>query len=292
MSRRDELLDIARNLRQYLQWQAAPLSGTAPSPASERDRWEAAQAARQRAALATSLADPEPVPPPRPPATAPSAPVRPSAAPLWENEAFSRGPRKTFQPDPAPRAETLDGIRKDLGDCQRCALGRTRTHIVFGVGSAKARLMFVGEAPGFHEDKQGEPFVGKAGELLDKMIGAMTLSRDEVYIANVLKCRPPENRDPAPDEVAKCSPFLERQIATIQPEVIVALGKFAANLLSGHQGSLNGVRGKWQSYKGIPLMPTFHPAYLLRNPADKAAAWADLKLVMQRLDLEIPEKYR
>ena len=124
------------------------------------------------------------------------------------------------------------------------------------------------------------------------MIVAMTLSREEVYIANVLKCRPPQNRDPLPQEVATCGPFLKRQVAAIQPEVIVDVGKFASNLLSGNDGALSRVRGKWQTWNGLPLMPTFHPAYLLRNPADKALAWGDLKLVMERLEIEIPEKYR
>ena len=152
--------------------------------------------------------------------------------------------------------------------------------------------MFVGEAPGFQEDVQGEPFVGPAGELLDKMILAMTLSRQTVYIANVLKCRPPSNRDPKPDEVALCSPFLKRQVAAVQPEAIVALGRFAGNLLSGKDGSMGQIRGRWHEFEGVPVMPTYHPAYLLRTPSAKGKVWDDLKKVMTRLNLEIPSRYR
>lgn len=286
-------------MRQYLQWQAVPLSGGVPASDDERAEFETARKERQRAGLdhkLTAKSDPPAAPMPALPverAAAPAEPARTAPA-LWKDDSLSRGPRKTFAPsEPAkPRSETLEAVRTELGDCKRCGLCDSRKNIVFGVGSSEARIMFVGEAPGFHEDVQGEPFVGKAGELLDKMVVAMTLSREQIYIANVLKCRPPNNRDPAPDEVATCSPFLERQVAAVQPEVIVALGKFAANLLSGHDGALGRIRGQWQEWNGVPLMPTYHPAYLLRNPADKGKAWDDLKKVMERLELDIPDKYR
>jgi len=176
----------------------------------------------------------------------------------------------------------LDDVRAALGDCTRCKLCSGRKTLVFGVGSPKARLVFVGEGPGAEEDNQGIPFVGAAGQLLTKMIGAMGYARDEVYICNVVKCRPPGNRNPEPDEIAACQPFLEAQLQAIQPEVIVALGKFAAQTLLRSDTPITRLRGQWREYVGIPLMPTFHPAYLLRNPAEKKAAWTDLQAVMSR----------
>ena len=176
----------------------------------------------------------------------------------------------------------LDEVRTSLGDCKRCKLCSGRKNLVFGVGSPKARLVFVGEGPGAEEDNQGIPFVGAAGQLLTKMIGAMGYSRDEVYICNVVKCRPPGNRNPEPDEIAACQPFLEAQLHAIRPEVIVALGKFAAQTLLRTDTPITRLRGQWREYVGIPLMPTFHPAYLLRNAAEKKAAWTDLQAVMSR----------
>jgi len=175
-------------------------------------------------------------------------------------------------------AESLDSIRTDLGDCTRCklhALGRRQ--IVFGVGNPKAALMFVGEAPGRDEDIQGIPFVGRAGQLLTKMIEAIGLRREDVYIANVIKCRPPENRNPEPDEVAACEPFLFRQVGAIGPVVIVALGTFAAQALLKTQESISRLRGRVYKYGGAQLIPTFHPAFLLRSPDRKRDAWEDLK---------------
>lgn len=182
--------------------------------------------------------------------------------------------------------ESLAEIRADLGDCQRCGLGRTRQCLVFGVGNPAARLVLVGEAPGREEDEKGEPFVGEAGRLLDRILLAMGLHRDEVYICNVLKCRPPNNRDPEPGEVATCEPFLIRQLAAIRPEMIVALGRFAIQTLLQSKAPISRVRGTWQQYQGIPLMPTYHPAYLLRNPISKREVWADMKQVMARLQAE------
>jgi DNA polymerase len=176
----------------------------------------------------------------------------------------------------------LDEVRRELGVCKRCKLCSGRKNIVFGVGNPKARLVFVGEGPGAEEDTQGIPFVGAAGHLLTKMIQAMGFSRDEVYICNVVKCRPPGNRNPESDEIEACQPFLEAQLRAIRPEVIVALGKFAAQTLLKTQTPITRLRGQWREYLGITLMPTFHPAYLLRNPAEKKAAWADLQAVMAR----------
>ncbi len=178
----------------------------------------------------------------------------------------------------------LPQIRADLGECTRCKLHATRQNIVFGVGAEDAPLMFVGEAPGEQEDKRGEPFVGKAGELLDKMIEAMGWSRQSVYIANTLKCRPPGNRNPQPDELEQCMPFLRAQIQAIAPRIIVALGRPAANNLLGTDAPISTLRGKFHDRHGVKVMPTFHPAYLLREPAKKREAWADLKLVMAELE--------
>ena len=177
----------------------------------------------------------------------------------------------------------LIAIRDDLGDCRRCKLAAGRNTLVFGVGSPTAELMFVGEGPGADEDAQGEPFVGRAGQLLTKMIEAMGYRREEVYIANVVKCRPPGNRNPEPDEIEACEPFLRRQIEAVGPRVIVALGKFAAQTLLRSAIPITKLRGTWSTYGGVKLMPTFHPAYLLRIPDEKKMAWADLQLVMAEL---------
>lgn len=187
-------------------------------------------------------------------------------------------------PTAAGGRESLAQIRADLGDCQRCSLGATRQSLVFGVGNPHARLVLVGEAPGREEDEKGEPFVGEAGRLLDRILFAMGLSRADVYICNVLKCRPPNNRDPEADEVACCEPFLARQLAAIRPQAIVALGRFAIHTLLQTKVPIGRLRGTWQQYQGLPLMPTYHPAYLLRNPIGKREVWADMKQVMQLLN--------
>ena len=189
----------------------------------------------------------------------------------------------------SPEAALARLEEDELGECRRCGLCERRTNIVFGVGSARARLMFIGEGPGADEDAQGEPFVGRAGQLLDRIIAAMGLSRPEVYIANVVKCRPPGNRDPAPDEQATCLPFLRAQIGIIRPEVIVTLGRVPLMALLGERvPGITRVRGTWYSYEGIPMMPTFHPAYLLRNASAKRPVWEDMQAVMQRLGLPAP----
>jgi DNA polymerase len=191
--------------------------------------------------------------------------------------------------EPMPRklpVVTLESVREEIGDCTRCKLHKGRTNLVFGVGSPTARLMFVGEAPGEDEDKKGEPFVGKAGQLLTKMIEAMGILREDVYICNTVKCRPPNNRNPEPDELGSCEPFLKGQLAAVQPEVIVTLGKFAAQALLRDATPISRLRGNWREYEGIPVMPTFHPAYLLRSPQEKGKVWDDLQQVMKKLGLE------
>ena len=180
-------------------------------------------------------------------------------------------------------ADSLESIQTDIGDCQRCKLAQHRTRIVFGEGSPSARLMFVGEAPGFDEDQQGIPFVGKAGQLLSRIIQAINLTREQVYICNVNKCRPPGNRNPEPDEILACSPFLNRQIASIQPEFICALGTFAAQTLLKTTQPISTLRGQFYVYNGIRLLPTFHPSYLLRSPDKKREVWEDMKLLMNEM---------
>jgi len=186
--------------------------------------------------------------------------------------------------------DALPKIREDIGDCTRCKLHKGRHKIVFGDGSAKAQLVFVGEGPGADEDAQGLPFVGRAGKLLTQMIEAMGLQRKDVYICNVVKCRPPENRAPEPDEVATCSPYLLRQIDVIQPKVIVCLGAVAAKTLLQTNRGITQFRGQWLEWRGRKLMATYHPAYLLRNPNAKGEVWKDLQKVMAELGLQLPKK--
>ena len=188
------------------------------------------------------------------------------------------------QPEAAFRSgQTLPDIRADLGDCRRCPLCKTRTNLVFGEGNSHAGLAFVGEAPGADEDMQGRPFVGKAGQLLTRIIVAMGLQREDVYICNILKCRPPGNRNPKPEEIDACEPFLIRQLQAIRPKVICALGTFAAHTLLKTDVPISLLRGRFHSYQGIPLMPTYHPAYLLRNPGAKKQVWEDVQKIMKAL---------
>ena len=194
------------------------------------------------------------------------------------------GPAHAPPGDPAARLAALRGGA--LADCRACKLHGGRRNVVFGVGDPSARVMFVGEGPGADEDRLGEPFVGRSGELLDRIIAAMGLSRAEVYIANIVKCRPPGNRDPEPDEVAACEPYLQEQIRIVQPEAVVALGKVAAVTLLRVDTSLAQLRGRWHTYEGIPLRATYHPSFLLRQPDMKRAAWQDVQAVMERLGLE------
>lgn len=256
-----ELLDLARQLRAQLERHAGQGAWAAPGGPTARSP-------------APVVAD-----------AASNDPHRPSALPAAvppSNEIDSGVPELVDEPS-RPRLG-LAQIRAELGDCTRCKLHATRTNLVFGVGAEDAVLMFVGEAPGEKEDLAGEPFVGPAGQLLDKMIEAMGWRRESVYIANVLKSRPPGNRNPEPDEVAACSPFLDAQIRAVAPRVIVALGKPAAQHLLQTNAPISALRGQFHDRAGVRVMPTFHPAYLLREPAKKREVWSDLKLVMAELD--------
>jgi DNA polymerase len=197
---------------------------------------------------------------------------------LAKIEQWGRGPKRF--------ADTLEDIRADLGDCQRCPLAEKRRNIVFGAGDPRAKLVFVGEGPGFEEDQQGLPFVGPAGQLLTRIIRAINLDRNQVYICNVIKCRPPGNRNPDSDEINTCFPFLERQIAAIQPKLIVALGTFAAQTLLGTSTPISRLRNRFHEYDGIKVLPTYHPAYLLRNPDKKRAVWEDMKMLMREYRYE------
>jgi len=190
------------------------------------------------------------------------------------------------RPDPSPlkaAGGTLEELLKSAGECDGCQLHKRRTNLVFGSGNPKARLMFVGEAPGGEEDLQGLPFVGRAGQLLTKMIEAIDMNRGDVYIANILKCRPPNNRNPMPEEIAACAPFLREQISIIRPKIICTLGKFASQFLLQSEEPITALRGRFHKYEGIKLMPTYHPAYLLRNPPAKKFVWEDLKKIRDEL---------
>ncbi len=200
-------------------------------------------------------------------------------------------PLPTAAVPPPEREAALEAIRAEIGDCTRCPLAYAGRHtIVFGEGDAKAELMFVGEGPGADEDTSGRPFVGKAGQLLNNMIGAMGLQREQVYIANIVKCRPPGNRAPEYAEATTCSQFLLRQIDVIRPKVIVALGSTAATYLLGVRQPLSALRGQWLSARGAKVVVTYHPAFLLRDPRQKAEAWKDLQRVMGELGLRPPAK--
>lgn len=293
---------LARTLRRQLEF---GLSGYADDGAVARaiDALEQALATSGPSQVAQATAAPAPhtqTGPPRrerpaaderpsPPVPTPDArPERAAAAPPRDaGQVTERMPWMPTSPATGivtePGAAGLTAIREALGDCRRCRLCAERTQIVFGVGDPQARLMFIGEAPGADEDEQGEPFVGRAGQLLTRMISAMGYTREQVYVANVVKCRPPGNRDPEQDEIRECEPFLIRQIDAVQPEVIVTLGRFAFQALTRSKRSIMRSRGTWFEYRGVPAMPTLHPAYLLRNPDAKRDVWADLQQVMARL---------
>ena len=228
------------------------------------------------AATPVPAATPAPAAMPAPAAAAPAGAVTAPPAEMTDAQIAAR----------------WDALRSEVENCKRCPLHATRTQGVLGVGPRRADWLVIGEAPGAEEDRRGEPFVGRAGELLTRIIKAMDdarlidgvpLTRDTVYICNVLKCRPPENRNPEPDEVASCEPFLKKQIELVRPEIIVALGKFAVQTLLQTKAPITKLRGRWHGYHGIKLMPTFHPAYLLRNPADKKLVWEDIKKVIKEM---------
>ena len=220
-------------------------------------------------------------------------PMTAASAAAPATPAVSASPAVSAPPaDPAPPPETLEGVREDLGECTRCKLHGGRTNLVFGVGSPVADLVFVGEAPGRDEDRQGIPFVGRAGQLLTRIIASIGLSRDEVYIANVIKCRPPNNQNPEPDEVAACEPFLFRQLDVIRPRVVVALGAFAVRTLLQTDQAISRLRGRVFDYRGAKLIPTFHPAFLLRSPERKRDVWEDMKRVRALLAEPAPPSGR
>ncbi|AEB10141.1 uracil-DNA glycosylase [Desulfobacca acetoxidans] len=204
------------------------------------------------------------------------------AEPVVKSESIP-APELTLQPAsevPPQEVITLEEVRAELGDCQRCKLWRTRTHLVFGAGDPHARLVFIGEAPGEAEDRQGEPFVGRAGQLLNRLLSKLEISRQEVYITNINKCRPPNNRTPEADEIAACRPFLWKQLQAIRPQVIVTLGAVAIHALLETKAPLNRLRGHWQQWRGIAVMPTFHPSYLLRVPQERVKTWEDMQQVL------------
>jgi uracil-DNA glycosylase family 4 len=281
MSDRETLLELVAALRARLEWcrdtgvevDAMAADGRSTVPATDAiddDSVTLTTTPRQTPRMDGPVAGAG-----RPTAAAP--PVAASAAPDMLDLLVS----------PAVRAASdLPQLRAAIGDCTRCKLAPHRTNLVFGVGNPAAELVFVGEAPGRDEDLRGEPFVGRAGQLLTEIITkGMKLRREDVYIANIIKCRPPQNRNPEPDEIASCEPFLVRQLALIQPKAIVALGTFAAQTLLKTRTPITRLRGAWTDYHGIPLMPTFHPAYLLRNPAEKRVVWEDIQQVMRALGL-------
>jgi DNA polymerase len=277
----DELLSLARGLRGQLQRRIA--HGGWAAPGSPTARLAFAPAIEDELALLEATPDSVPQMLAEVGAAALRAPV-PAIEIDVPAESLARLGRRT-----------LADVRADLGECTRCKLHATRKSIVFGAGAEDAPLMFVGEAPGEQEDRRGEPFVGRAGELLDKMIEAMGWTRDTVWIGNTLKCRPPGNRTPAPDELEQCMPFLKAQITAIAPRIIVALGRPAANQLLGTDAPISALRGTFHDRHGTKVMPTFHPAYLLREPDKKRDAWADLKLVMaelQRIGIRPPNAPR
>lgn len=259
---RRELLALVRETRARLEWWRDTGIEVVPPPAA------VAEPAATEAPVIGPITTPSPLATPPPPE-------------LDEHD--------DFLTHPGVRASaSLPELRTVIGDCQRCKLAPHRTRIVFGVGNPNAELVFVGEAPGRDEDLQGEPFVGAAGQLLTEIIvKGMRIRREDVYIANIIKCRPPQNRDPEPDEIAACEPFLKHQLALIKPKAIVTLGKFAAQCLLKTRTPITRLRGNWTTYQGVPLMPTFHPAYLLRNPADKRLVWQDIQQVMTALGLPL-----
>lgn len=245
------------------------------------------------ALLAQIAAAPEPSTQTQPPAVSaeqhtsqPNIFIEEPAIPA--RKGFSAPPKVADAVVPADRAAVLQAIREEIGDCTRCALHQGRHNLVFADGDPNARLMFVGEGPGADEDAQGLPFVGRAGQLLNNMITAMGLKREQVYIANVVKCRPPGNRTPEPEEANTCMPFLLRQIDVVRPDVLVALGATAATYLLGARQPLAGLRGRVHSVRGARLIVTYHPAYLLRDPRQKKEAWADLQIAMKELGLKPP----
>lgn len=265
---RKDLQNLIADIRSHVEFQRALGVKALEIPASAARPVAAKPAPSQKSSAA-------PVKP-----AAPVSPPRPSAVETARVDAIS-----TALP------ASLEAVQKEIGDCTRCKLNKGRNTIVFGEGNPQAAVLFVGEGPGFEEDQQGRPFVGAAGQLLtDIIVKGMKLRREDVYICNIVKCRPPGNRNPEPDEVDACIGFVKKQIAAIKPKVIVTLGNVPTqNLLNTKQG-ITKLRGVWQDYQGIPVMPTFHPSYLLRSPGEKGKVWEDIKMVMGKLGMEVSRK--
>lgn len=290
----EERRRLIRQVRQRLESLAAAGVAQLPIPMPPLPAVESAPAPRRVAAE-----------PPRPPAPPAIEPTRPAPAPIVAPPAPAYPPRaasslfgeEVIEGPVVPaeeRAALLADMAKQVAVCRLCAnLASSRTQTVFGEGNPRARLMFIGEAPGADEDATGRPFIGRAGQLLTDMITkGMGLKREDVYIANILKCRPPGNRDPQPDESGHCLPYLERQIAIIRPEFLCLLGRISASILLQTALPAGKLRGRWQRYKGIPTIVTWHPAYLLRNPAAKKESWEDLQLLMQAMGIKPPDRKR
>lgn len=274
-STRELLLQITASLRHYTE--ALREGGVFGLPQASQENQDKAEELKSRAIETLRMAVSEPAP--RLPSSSSFQP-KPTLA--------SQGPvgqaGDLFLSPKVQTVQTLEELRAEIGDCRRCKLCHGRTQIVFGVGDPHAELVFVGEGPGRDEDLKGEPFVGRAGQLLTEIITkGMKMRREDVYICNVVKCRPPDNRNPEPNEIAACEPFLIKQLELIKPRLIVALGTFAAQTLLQTKTPISRLRGNWHSYQGIKLMPTLHPAYLLRNPADKKLVWQDIQAVLREM---------
>ena len=282
----DALRDVARQLTESLRWYLESLkdSGVTGLPVASRSLPEVTASVETprvpvRPTATSSLLSPSVVQE-KPIVSQPlSSPAR-----REEVSAMRALTKDLFSSAALDKVNSLEDLRTELGDCTRCKLCQGRTNIVFGVGDPNAELMFVGEGPGRDEDLKGEPFVGRAGQLLTEIITkGMKMRREEVYIANVVKCRPPENRNPEPDEIATCQPFLMKQVELVKPRIIVALGTFAAQTLLQTKTPISRLRGVWHTYQGVKLMPTLHPAYLLRNPNDKKLVWQDIQAVLREM---------
>jgi len=306
MTDRREIYAIARELKRWLEWQGED-DAMDVLPASDqkrealRERFRRRREARnERIQESLKAGAPDEEAPP----DAPTERDADEEDAVWQElgsrriggrsgeagaaESVGDGEESGPRERPETNAEKLQWLRDYMGDCHRCPLGEHRQNLVFGEGDPEARLVFVGEAPGYREDQTGRPFVGPAGELLNDMIGAMGLERGDTYICNVLKSRPPDNRDPRPEEIRECFPFLRKQLEIIEPDVIVTLGRPATQNLLDSDQPLGALRGRWQEWEEIPVMPTYHPAYLLRNADQKRKVWNDLQLVVDRLDLPGP----
>ncbi len=269
---RDTLQQLADSLRSYLETLKESGVGSLPGRVVAEQR-PSVPAVQEPASMVRVAPPASPAAPPQPMMKKEDAVAMPT-----------QQPQDIFVTSQLPNVTTLEDLRAGIGECRRCRLCEGRTNIVFGVGNPHAEVMFVGEGPGHDEDRQGEPFVGRSGQLLTDIITkGMKMTREEIYIVNVVKCRPPENRNPEPDEIAACRPFLLKQIDIIKPRIIVAWGTFAAQTLLQVKTPISRLRGVWHSYHGVKLMPTFHPAYLLRNPNDKRLVWLDIQAVLREL---------